>query len=124
MVLPGYRYIVIAAILLQTTACSSLPTAADEYDNFAEYAESVFRHQNLLISRIMMSDNEAIKNNAALEEAEQTMNNACHLLNEYAEHESSGESMGLFFKREVKASIENCNRKVKLLDAMLTDLNK
>lgn len=124
MVLSGYKYFLIGTLLLLSTACSSLPPAAEEYDNFAEYAESVFRHQNLLISRIMMSDNEAIKNNAALEEAEQTMNHACHLLNEYAEHESLGESMGLFFKREVKASIENCDRKVKLLDAMLADLNK
>lgn len=124
MVLPGYTYFLIGAILLQMAACSSLPTSATEYDNFAEYAESVFRHQNILISRIMMSDNEAIKNNTALENAEQTMNNACYLLNEYAERENSGESMSLLFKREVKASIENCDRQVQQLDAMLTNLNQ
>lgn len=123
MVLTVFRIFLIGALLLQMAACSSMPPEADEFDNFAEYAESVFRHQNILISRIMTSDNEAIQNNAALEEAEQTMNDACHLLNEYAERESSGESMGLFFKREVKASIENCDHSVQKLDEMLAELN-
>ena len=124
MVLAGFKSFLISAFLFQMAACSSMPPEGEEYDNFAEYAESVFRHQNILISRIMMSDNEAIQNNAALEDAEQSMNDACHLLNEYAERENAGESMSLFFKREVKASIENCDHKVHKLDALLADLNK
>lgn len=128
MVLSGYKFFLVL-ILLGTTACSTLPPAAQEYDSFAAYAESVFRHQNKLISRLMMmngsvalDDNEAFE--AALENAEQSMNDACRLLNEYAENEMEGESMSLFFKHRVKASIESCDLKIQELEAMLAELDK
>lgn len=117
MVLPGYKNFLIL-MLLATTACSTLPPAAKDYDNFSDYAESVFRHQNVLSSRLMMLS-DTVADNENLEDAEQDMNDACHLLNEYAEHEMSGESMGLFFKRRVKASIEECDNKIHRLEELL-----
>ncbi|WP_230874790.1 hypothetical protein [Methylomonas sp. LL1] len=125
MVFSGYKTFPIAAIvLLQAAACSTLPASARQYDNFTEYAEAVFRHQNDLSSRLMMIDPDMLPDNDSLEMAEEAMNDACHLLNEYAERESSGESMGLFFKREVQASIENCDLKIQSLEAMLTGIGK
>ena len=121
MAFPGNKTFLIPVILLlETAACSSLPPAAQQYDSFSEYAESVFRHQNVLISRLMMlADADVQPDNNRLENAEQAMNDACHLLNEYAEHEMEGESMGLFFQHEVQASIENCDHKIHFLEAML-----
>jgi len=110
---------------LVSPACSSLPPAAQQYDSFAEYAEAVFRHQNSLTSRIMMmNESNPVSGNDRLQNAEQEMNNACYLLNEYAEHEINGESMGIFFKRRVQASIENCDIKIQNLEHMLVELNK
>ncbi|MCQ8103144.1 hypothetical protein NP590_03405 [Methylomonas sp. SURF-2] len=117
MVLPGFKKL-LTVTLLGAAACSTLPPAAKDFDNFSDYVESVFRHQNLLSSRLMMLS-EAMAENETLEDAEQDMNDACHLLNEYADHEMSGESMGLFFKRRVKASIEECDKKIHILEALL-----
>ncbi|MBS4052751.1 MAG: hypothetical protein KGZ69_16350 [Methylomonas sp.] len=122
MALSGFKKFLIVT-LLGSTACTTLPPAAKAYDNFSDYAESVFRHQNVLISRLMMlNDSDALDDNEKLETAEQDMNDACHLLNEYAEHEMSGESMGLFFKREVQASIEDCDHKIRNLETLLTEI--
>jgi hypothetical protein len=121
MALSGYNFFSVVA-LLSTTACTTLPPAAKEYDSFSAYAESVFRHQNDLISRMMMRND--ADDNPELEDAEDAMNDACHLLNEYAEHEMENESMGLFFKREVQSSIENCDQKIHSLEAMLIKADK
>jgi len=111
--------------LFLTTACSSLPPSARQYDDFAAYAEAVFRHQNRLTSRLMMmSDADLLSDTDKLENAEQSMNDACHLLNEYAEHESNGEWMSPFFKHNVQNSIENCDIKIRTLENILIELNK
>ncbi|MGR8931808.1 MAG: hypothetical protein ACU836_14320 [Gammaproteobacteria bacterium] len=107
------------------SACSSLPPSAQQYNNFAEYAEAVFRHQNRLISRLMMmTDADVLPEDDRFDEAEQSMNEACHLLNEYAEHESNGEWMGPIFKHRVQDSIENCDMKIHKLENMLVELDK
>jgi len=125
MDLPRYKpFSIIAAVVLASTACSSLPPAAQQYNSFAEYAEAVFRHQNQITSRIMMmSETDVFSENNRLQNAEQAMNDACHLLNEYAEHEMNGDSMGIFFQRRVQASIENCDDKIQTLENMLVELN-
>lgn len=124
MALSCYKnFLITTILLLGTVACTSLPTAAQSYASFAEYAESVFRHQNLLISRLMMlNENDLLSNNQEVENAEQTMNDACHLLNEYAEHEQEGKSSGFLFKREVQASIEDCDLKIQELETLLAEI--
>lgn len=120
MAFSGNKALLIATLLVVQTGCSTLPPRAQRYDSFAEYAESVFRHQNELTSRLIMMDEDgALGDNARLQNAEQEMNDACYLLNEYAEHEMAGESMGLFFKRQVQASIEKCDRKIQKLETLL-----
>ncbi|PPD35805.1 MAG: hypothetical protein CTY19_01815 [Methylomonas sp.] len=121
MALSGYK-IFSFAVLLSTTACSTLPPAAKQYDSFSAYAESVFRHQNDLISRLMMRND--TDDNDELEDAEDAMNDACHLLNEYAEREMEHESMGLFFKRKVQSSIEECDQEIRKLETMLMQADK
>ena len=126
MALSGYKTLLIAATLIPvSTSCSTLPPNAQQYDSFADYAETVFRRENDLISRIMMmTDGDTLPDSDSLEDAEQSMNDACYLLNEYAERESNGDSMGLFFKHKVRASIENCDRKIQTLEALVADLEK
>lgn len=126
MDLPRFKpFSIIATAVLASTACSSLPPAAQQYKTFAEYAEAVFRHQNQITSRIMMlSETDVFSENKQLQNAEQAMNDACHLLNEYAEHEMNGDSMSIFFKRRVQASIENCDDKIHTLEIMLVELDE
>ena len=120
MAISGYRTLLIAALLVVQTACSTLPPSAQKYNSFAEYAESVFRRQNELTSRlIMMNDDAALDRNEKVHDAEQEMNDACYPLNEYVDHEMAGQSMGLFFKRQVQASIEKCDRKIQKLESLL-----
>lgn len=126
MVLPARRYFPFSLPLLAALAsCTSLPPSAQQFDSFADYAESVFRHQNDLISRLMMlNETEQLEENAEIEQAEQAMQEACQLLNEYAERESDGELIGPFFKRKVQASIENCDRNIQQLETLLAGSKK
>lgn len=125
MTLSPYKVCVTIIPLLLGNGCTTMPSSALQYDSFAAYAEAVFRHQNSLTSHIMiLSDSEAFLNNEALEKAEHSMNEACHLLNEYAEHEASGEAMGILFKHAVQNSIENCDIKVHQLETLLVNIEK
>ena len=93
--------------------------------NFSDYAESVFRHQNEISSRLMMlSDSDQLPDSTEFESAEEAMVNACSLLNEYAERESSGESMGLRFKARVQASVEACDASAQRMDTLLKNIGK
>ncbi len=124
MVLFRYKNVLIATILLfENVACSTLPPTGQSYSGFADYAESVFRHQNLLISRLMMlNEAELLADNQEVEAAEQAMNDACRLLNEYAEHEQEGKSSGFLFKRKVQNSIEDCDLKIQDLESLLAEM--
>lgn len=126
MVLSYYNsFLITLLVMVVSVACSTLPPNAKQYDSFATYAEAVFRHQNKLVSRIMiLSDADILPEDDSLEDAEQSMYDACHLLNEYAEHESNGESMGLFFKHRVQASIENCDYNIQRLEAIVAEIEK
>jgi hypothetical protein len=52
------------------------------------------------------------------EVADQAMRDACHLLNEYAEREMSGESMSWRFKSKVQDSIETCDKSVQRMEVL------
>ena len=112
-----FQYLLLGLLV---ASCASLPAQTDQ-DNFADYEESIFRHQNQLNSRLMMlTDAELIPDDEQFDNAEETMHEACHLLNEYAEHESSGESMSWLFKSKVQASIENCATSITRMESLLT----
>lgn len=123
MVLSGYR-VFLTVLLLATAACSTLPPEAKKYDSFSAYAEAVFRHQNVLTSRLMMMNSSGtVEDSEALEDAEQAMNEACHLLNEFAEREMEGESMGFLFQRRVQSSVEDCDHKIDKLEAIMAEID-
>ena len=96
--------------------CASAPVNSG-HDSFADYAESVFRRQNQLSSRLMMLNDDA-EDEEVFDVADQEMRDACHLLNEYAEREISGESMGLRFKSKVQDSIEACDKSVQRMEVL------
>lgn len=118
-------FLISAALLLGTAGCTTLSPAGKEYDSFAAYAEAVFRHQNDLTSRLMaLTEAEQLTDDEPLEKAEQAMSDACYLLNEYAEMQNEGETPGLFFQREVQASVEECDQKIEQLEALMTSVKK
>jgi len=112
----------VLASLLSLSACATLPPNTGQ-SSFSGYAEAVFRHQNELGSRLMMlNDADQLPDDDEFDKTEQAMTDACHLLNEYAERESSGDNIGLRFKAKVQASVENCDLSVKKMETLLTRL--
>ena len=110
--------------LINLVACASTPVGS-QHDSFADYAEDVFKHQNQLISRLMMlADSDEPIENEEFEVKEQAMHDACHLLNEYAEHEISGDEMSWRFKMKVQDSIKDCDDSVRKLESLVAVLVK
>ncbi len=110
----------ILALLLTLSACATLPANTGQ-TSFSGYAEAVFRHQNELGSRLMMlNDADQLPDTDEFDKTEQAMTDACHLLNEYAERENSGDNIGISFKTKVQASVEGCDLSVKKMEALLT----
>lgn len=104
--------------------CATLPPHS-VHSSFASYAESVFRHQNEVSSRLMMlNEADQLPDSDVFESTEQAMTDACHLLNEYAERESNGESMSWRFEAKVQASIDGCDASIQRMEALLADVGK
>jgi len=124
MVLPRLKLLTVSAILgCGLLGCASVPRNS-QHVSFADYAESVFRHQNAVISRLMMlNEADLLPDNDIFENTEQAMHEACHLLNEYAERESDGESIGLRFKAKVQSSIEGCDESIQKMEALLAGVD-
>jgi len=110
-------------IVITATGCATLPPAAQQYASFSDYAEAVFRHQNQLISQIMMLEAQGSPlDDEDLKDAEHAMFDACHLLNEYAEREADGDSISWLFKRRVQNSIAACDDSIREFEAVLAPL--
>ena len=104
--------------------CSHAPPINSGFTDFSAYAESVFRRQNAATTRLMMLNGaDLVQDNEQVDDAEEAMADACELLNEYVERESSHESMGFNFKSKVQNSIENCDKQVKQLEELLVPFN-
>lgn len=118
------NWIVSAWLLLTIVGCASLPPSGAKFNNFSDYAESVFKHQNQVISRMMMlNDSEQLPESDALETSEQAMHDACHLLNEYAEMEIDGDFISPFFTQTVQNSIEGCDKSIHEMEHLLNRLS-
>ncbi|WP_347986949.1 hypothetical protein [Methylomonas sp. AM2-LC] len=114
----------LVGLCITLTACVTVPPNSGQ-TNFSGYAESVFKHQNAVSSRMMLlSDSDVPFENEEIENAEEAMSDACHFLNEYADRESSGESSSLQFKTKVQASIVGCDQSVQRLEALLNKQKK
>ncbi|MGZ4957929.1 MAG: hypothetical protein ACXV7J_01640 [Methylomonas sp.] len=102
--------------------CAALPPHS-VHSSFAAYAESVFRHQNELSSRLMMlSESDQLPDSEVFEKAEEAMSDACYLLNEYAERENSGDSIGWGFEAKVQSSIEGCDASIQRMETLLASV--
>jgi len=105
------------------TGCGTLVKPFQATDRIAEYAESLFMHQNALTQQLMMhydeSNNWSKNDETVVEQAELQMFDACQLLNEYANREIEGRKMNVFFKRRVKKSFAGCDDSIIRLEAIL-----
>lgn len=115
--------LLLATSILLLTGCASLPPEAAKFDNFSDYAEAVFKQQNQVISRMMMlNDGDQLPDNDELDQREQAMHDACHLLNEYAEKEIDGEFISPFFTRTVQNSIQGCDKSIHSVEQLIDQL--
>jgi len=106
------------------SGCATLPATPAGFSSFSSYAETVFRHQNEVSSRLMMlNDTDQLPDDENFERAEEVMTDACQLLNEYAEREKSKESMGWRFKRKVQKSVAGCDASIQQMEALLNKLD-
>ncbi len=124
MVLTRLKFLTLLALSSVFVGCASVP-ANSQYDSFAAYAESVFRHQSAVLSRLMMlSEADLLPDNDSFQNTEQAMHDACNLLNEYAERQNDGESISLHFKAKVQASVESCDNSIQKMEALLASVDQ
>ncbi len=101
------------------SGCAGAPSMPG-WSGFSVYAEAVFRHQNEVSSRwMMLNDADQLSDNEELSQAEDAMDEACELLNQYAERESEGESMSWRFQSRVRESIQACDASVARVERLL-----
>jgi len=110
---------VLFPLVYAISGCASLP-ANSGYTSFSSYAEAVFRHQNEVSSRLMMlTESEQLPDDEEFTDTEEAMTDACELLNDYAEHQLSKDSMGWRFKRKVQDSVEKCDQSIQRMEQLL-----
>lgn len=114
------RQFCLMTLALGASACSTLDLMIHQ-EEMADYAESVFRHQNAVISTLMMlTEEERLPQDGGhLAQAEQAMHDACQLLNDYAARESDGESLSVSFRHQVQGSIRRCDNSIRSVEALL-----
>lgn len=89
-------------------------------EEFTRYVESVFRLQNSMTSEIMvLQEADDTRDHDALLQAEQRMQTACAPLNEYASRDIDGLSIGLFLRRRVEKSANECEQAAQKVQALL-----
>lgn len=109
------------ATLLLIVACQGCAevNSIRRKDEVAKHAEAVFRRQNALTTRIMMSADAEMLDDVRLYEAEMKMHDACKLLNEYSTREIDGKPIGMLFKRRVRASLNACEESIRQVESVL-----
>ena len=88
--------------------------------DFARYVEEVFRLQNSVTSELLvLSESDNVNDNINLSKAEYSMQEACGPLNEYAEREKDGASIGFFLLQRVKKSAVACEKAAQFVKIQL-----
>jgi hypothetical protein len=90
-------------------------------EEFSRYVEEVFKLQNRMTSKMMAfaEEDEKPTNLDTLLQAEQRMHKNCEALNEYAERDSDGLSVGLLLQRRVEQTAVDCEKAAKELQTLL-----
>jgi len=109
-----YPYYYFLPLLCLLNACG-LVEKTFKPNNTAEYAELLFKRQNLLTQQLMMLFDEDFTEAEIdiLSQAELEMHDACRLLNELANRELEGKKLSIFFKKGYKVvlivAMNQCN---------------
>ena len=112
--LSGYPGLILMLIMLCTPGCTTpffggYGAKGQSREEFARYVEEVFRLQNGMTSEIMaLLETDDVKNYDALLQAEQSMQETCAPLNEYASRDSEGLNIGFFLRQRVEKSANDC----------------
>lgn len=96
-------------------------------DGLEDYSEEVFRHQNRVMTRLMMAspeNNESLSpsDRSRLERAEQRVNDACAPVNQIASARSRGQDTGFEMENDVRQTIRVCQAETRRLEKLLDDL--
>ena len=107
------------------SGCSITSKALNSKERISIYAESLFKRQNSLTQQLMMMSEEdmTLADEEIIFQAELQMHDACHLLNEYADREMEGKGMSVFFRTQVKNSLNTCEESVKNMESVLMEIN-
>jgi len=108
-----------AALLLSgcTSVTTHKPTGEEvtmSQEEFARYAEHVFRHHNQVMTELIESSLERAEQDPGeakkLSKAESAMINVCEPLNEMVSETMSGESAGLKLKLKLADTVPACEK--------------
>ena len=92
-------------------------------EEFSDDVEKVFRFQNRMTSEVMMLQvSDDIKKSEDLLKAEQTMQRMCTPLNEYVSRDIDGLNIGLFLRKRVEKSAEDCEKSAQELQSLIERL--
>ncbi len=109
-----------ALLLMAMMPACSLVDAVTHEQELTVYAENLFRRQNELTSQLMMLDSLSDDDNE-IYQAELRMHEACKLLNDFAQYQMEGKSIGILFKRRVKNSLPECDEAIQELEECIED---
>ncbi len=113
------QWLIALSLAVTIPACSLIDAITHEQE-LTVYAENLFRRQNELTSELMMLDSGSDDENE-IYQAELRMHEACKLLNDYAQSQMEGKSMGILFKRRVKNSLPACDDAIQDLEDAIED---
>jgi len=89
------------------------------------YSEQVFRHQNKVITRMMMAgfeiDGLTETQRQQIERAESKLNESCDSINEIASARVQREQTGLLLRGEVWLSVRGCEQRTDQLESLLNE---
>lgn len=130
MAIKSFCYLLLIAAVNLFSGCMTLGKIPSDEEkkpkSFAAYAEEVFRRQNSATSQIMTLSPEDLDDPAQYEKllaAEKDMQNACELLNDYAQRSEDGESTNILFRSRVGIAVKNCDHATQKLEALLEELD-
>ncbi len=116
------------SLTLALAACATVTTRQPDgsskqlsQEEYAAYAEQVFRRQNSASQRVIYYDSEAEKpeNIVALEEAEENMLEACQFLNQIVMSKIYKEDETLILRLRTRQTIDDCDYATRELEALL-----
>ncbi len=111
--------LLIVLITFITSGCSFLGMSS-RFDEFSAHAEQVFRHQNVVIEKIMqLNEDSTGVSDKAISQAELNMYDQCRLLNEYAIRERDGQEQNYFDSQEILDSIDGCETSINAVEKLL-----